>query len=409
MLIPTVPSEKVYAYTDGYTLIGDVSIPFAEYMPGTYFTKNGTACTCHDNAAINCVANGAYCNCMRYVTIDGVQIDLLAVQCIGFARYCFYRLFGFIDHPQLSADLYYNAGTLSYGQVTATSVRQLFSALKPGAHIRFNLAASQHSVILLSQNESGFTVYQCNSGGNGIPQSSCVISTKTYTWESFASYAYRGIVFANMPYNYPERLEYSSTPYEPVEHVDGIYTVTDNLKLRAQPSTDGEWLDTISAGTQIYVAEVTYGWGRVVYNGKQGYISLLYAYYTSEAPKLSPVTDKVHAQNGYLFGLEIGQTEADIKVLFECEGITTSITENDTVKTGDYIHIVENGQIVYTAIAVIYGDVNCDGMLSTADCMLIKAMLMGEEQATTVTLAADVNADGLHTTADYKKLKQVLA
>lgn len=409
LLVPTAPAKEACAYTDGFILIGDVSIPFAEYMPGTYFTKNGTACTCHNNASVNCVANGVYCNCTRYVTVEGKQIDLLAVQCIGFARYCFYRIFGFIDHPQLSSNLYYNAGSLSYGQVTATSVKQLFSALKPGAHIRFNLAASQHSVILLSQFDGGFTVYQCNSGGNGIPQENCIISTKTYTWESFASYAYRGIEFANMPYNYPEKLEYSDTPYEPIVRTDGIFTTTENLKLRAEPNTESEWLDTISVGTEIYVAEMDNGWGRVVYNGKQGYISLAYAYYTREAPKLSSLSDKVYAENGYLYGLEIGQMESDVKTMFEREGITTTIAENATVKTGDYVHIVENEKIVYTAIVVIAGDVNCDGALSTADCLLIKALLVGEDAAELAVKAADINGDGTPTTADYKKLKLLIS
>ena len=409
LLIPAVPSEKAYAYTDGFTIIGDVSIPFAEHMPGTYFTKNGAACTCHENAAINCVTNGAYCNCTRYVTVNGVQVDLLAVQCIGFARYCFYRLFGFIDHPQLSEGLYYNAGSLSYGQVTAASVQQLFSALKPGAHIRFNLAASQHSVILLSQNESGFTVYQCNSGGNGIPNEKCIISTKSYTWDSFASYAYRGIEFANMPYNYPERLKYSDTPNEPILRTDGIYTTTDNLRLRAQPSTDSEWLDTLSAGTQIYVAEIINGWGRVVYNGKQGYISLSYAYYTKDAPQLSPVSDGVYAENGYLYGLIAGVTDAEVKAMFNNEGVSTSLAENETVKTGTLLSITDNEQTVYTAVIIVSGDVNCDGLLSTADCLLVKGYLSGEDRSTLSALASDVNTDGLYTTADYKRLKLLIS
>ena len=194
--VPIVASSS-YEYTDGYVKIGETVIPFREYMPGDYFTKNGSACTCHELSSIDCIASGVYCNCMRFVNIDGQDVDLLSVQCIGFARYCFYRLFGFAD-TYLNTSLFYNAGTLSYGQVTATTVKNLISSVKPGAHIRFKLASSEHSVILLSQNSEGFTVYQCNSGGNGIPNSSCVISTKTYTWESFATYAYRGVLYAKI-------------------------------------------------------------------------------------------------------------------------------------------------------------------------------------------------------------------
>lgn len=408
LLVPNIKCEKAYAYNDGYTLIGDVSIPFAEYMPGTYFTKNGQACVCHANSAVDCVANGVYCNCTRYVNIDGVQVDLLAVQCIGFARYCFYRLFGFIDHPQLNPDLYYNAGTLSYGQVTEAAVKQLFSKLKPGAHIRFKLASSQHSVILLSQNENGFTVYQCNSGGNGIPQASCIVSTKTYTWLSFANYAYRGIVHANMPCNYPERLEYSQTPYEPTNRTDGIYTTTTNLRLRERASTESAWLDTISTGTQIYVAEINGEWGRVIYNGKVGYISLAYTYYTKQAPQLASDTEGVYAKNGYVFGLPVGVKAEDLGKLFSNEGISCDIADNESIKTGAIINITEGESVVYSAIIVLSGDVNGDGLVSTADCAALQGILMGDATKAHFLYAADVNGDSMQSTTDYKKLKLVL-
>lgn len=408
VLLPlaSVPTEaEAEGYTDGYTLIGDVSIPFENYMPGTFFTKNGAACTCHYDQSIDCVANGPRCNCLRYVDIDGIQVDLLSVQCIGFARYCFYRLFGFLDSPYTDPDKYYNAGSIPAGQVTAGSVKQLFSALKPGAHIRFRLSASEHSVILLSQNDGGFTVYQCNAGGNGVESSSCVVSTKSYTWESFASYAYRGIVFANMPYDYPERLEYSPLPFETSPRESGVYTTTDNLKLREEPDTESAWLDTISAGTRIYVAEISGGWGRVVYNGKLGYISLAYARYTSEAPKLVPTVGDVEVLDGYAVGVPAGTGAAELAAMFTGGVIDTSLAGGETAKTGSFVHIKEGSDVVYTAIVVVRGDVNGDGFISTADCASIQNILTGGAAKRHFILAADVNGDGSVNTPDYKRLR----
>ncbi len=404
LLLPFVKVENVAAYSDGFTLIGDVSIPFAEYMPGTYFTKNGLACTCHGNVAVNCVANGDGCNCLRYANIGGETVDLRAVQCIGFARYCFFRLFGFIDLPEDNPVLYYNAGTLNYGEVTPEAVKQLFSLLKPGAHIRFKLAWSEHSVILLSQNDLGFTVYQANSGGNGTPQEDCIVSTKSYTWESFASYAFRGVVFAHMPTNYPEKFEYSDMPYQPTEKTSGIYKTTANLKLREGASTETAWLDTLALGTEIYVAEILGDWGRVIYNGAEGYISLNYAAFVKELPLLLSNTEGIYAQNGYIFGLTLDTAPDDLQAMFDTATVST---EEELLKTGALINVIE-GDVSYTLTAVINGDVNGDGALSTADCATIQGLLMGDNLKTHFALAADFNGDGMQTTADYRKLKQAL-
>ncbi len=398
------------AYTDGYTKIGEVSIPFAEYMPGTYFTKNGLACTCHDNNTINCVLSGPYCNCVRFVTVDGVSLDLLSVQCIGFARYCFYRLFGFIDHPN-NASLYYNAGSIAYGNVTASSVRQLISSLKPGAHIRFKLAYSEHSVILLNQNSLGFTVYQCNSGGNGIAQASCVISTKTYTWESFASYAYRGIVFANMPKSYPVSLEYSDTPFTGGEYKVGNYITTDNLKLRSGNGTEFEWLDTIPYGTTLSVTEVINNWGRTSYNGKEGWICLDYAGFIPETILLIPKEDSgIYIKDSFIYGLEAGVTGEAFLAMFENERLSLNRDTAKAVGTGTVVSLTENGNTVYSATVVIAGDTNGDGLLTTFDGANVKAHLTGSTALEgAFGLAADANGNGIINTADYKLTALLMA
>lgn len=401
--VPTASVSSSYTYTDGYTKIGDVSIPFAEYMPGTYFTKNGLPCTCHDNASVNCVASGADCNCLRFVDFNGESIDLLSVQCIGFARYCFYRLFGFAD-TYLNTSLFYNAGTLNYGQVTASNVKTLISSLKPGAHIRFKLAYSEHSVILLSQNSLGFTVYQCNSGGNGIPQSACVISTKTYTWDSFASYAYRGVLYANMPNDYPSVLEYSDTPFDKSVYTVGTYITTDNLRLRAGNGTSYEHLDTIPFGTTVTVTEVIDNWGKTSYNGIEGWICLDYATYVPEEIPLTPQKDSgIYIKDNFIYGAAAGTVGKDLLKMFEEAGLELNCGEENTVGTGTVVSVTKNGSTVYSATVVITGDTNGDGLVTTADFTNIKAHLSGNTVLEgAFWLAADANGNGVTTTADYK-------
>lgn len=401
-VVPTSVSSSP-SYSDGYTKIGDTVIPFPEYMPGTYFTKNGLPCTCHDNSSINCVASGPYCNCKRFINIDGKELDLLAVQCIGFARYCFYRLFGFADHD-LNSSLFYNAGTLTYGQVNAATVKTLVSSLKPGAHIRFKLAYTEHSVVLLSQNSEGFTVYQCNSGGNGIPQADCVVSTKTYTWESFAVYAYRGIVFAHMPYNYPQNLEFSDTPFEETVYKAGKYQLTANLRLRSGSGTDYEWIDTLPEGEVVEIVEVNGNWGKTSYNGKTGWISLEFAAYLGSNEVFVPKSNSnIYIKDGYVYGLDYGVNGAKLLACFENTNLSLSCSEGDTVGTGTTISIMDNGTIIDTVTLILKGDTNGDGLLTTADCATIKLYLNNTSLPNgAFLLAADTNGNGILSTSDYK-------
>lgn len=57
------------------------------------------------------------------------------------------------------------------------------------------------------------------------------------------------------------------------------FTTTDNLHLREEPNTDSDILLVIPEGTALDVVEIDedFTWGRVAYNGKEGWISLDFA------------------------------------------------------------------------------------------------------------------------------------
>ncbi|MBE6677724.1 MAG: hypothetical protein E7597_02890 [Ruminococcaceae bacterium] len=408
LLVPIAPPQKAsaYVYTDGFVTVGDVTFPFAEYMPGDYFSKNGRACTCHDNASINCVASGEYCNCLRFVNIDGTELDLLAVQCIGFARYTFYRLFGFIDADH-NSHLFYNAGTIEAGNVTEQSVKQLIAHLKPGAHIRYKLAYTQHSVILLSQNSEGFTVYQANAGGNGIESSPCVVSTKTFTWQQFAQTAYRGIVFAHMPVNYPTDLGFSDNPYGD-EIPTGTYITTDNLNLRSGAGTEYESLTVIPKDTYLLIDEISSNWGHVIYEEFEGFVSLGFVSYVE---LLTPKKDSgLTVENGYIFGIPTGTTPMSLNNAFMNDIVNFSCGGSEYIGTGVYIDAIVGDYPISRGAVVIYGDINGDGLISSVDCVKLKASLKGDEALTgAFAVAADMDGNGLYTTSDYKRLQLFLA
>lgn len=259
--------DAAASYSGEYVDVGGVTLPLAEYMPGSFFTKNGYACTNH--ATADCVSNGSDCNCMRYYPTGDpstCEVDLLAVQCYGFSRLVFYKCFGFIDHS-INASRYYNVGTLYASAISESSVKSLLMKAAPGAHVRL---ARGHSVSILSMDDTHITIYHANSGGDGVASASCVVSTICFTWADFATYARAGIEFVHMPNVYPGWINTSP------DYTTGKYVTTDYLNLRSQPNTEGTVYLTIPIDTEIQITEIDGDWGKTSFEGYEGWVYLLY-------------------------------------------------------------------------------------------------------------------------------------
>ncbi len=197
------------------------SLPLDEYPIGSYFTKNGKRCTCHSYN--NCIPSGKSCNCMRFWPTGNsydCEIDLLGVQCIGFARFCQYRLFGYIDYGD-TADRFTNllGGRLKAWSWSAADAEYYIKNAGVGGHIRI----STHSIIILEVRDEGFVTYECNGKIYG---SECLVFSRYFTWESFYE-AYGGTAwrYLNIPKEYPApptitpsttAPETTSTPTSPV-------------------------------------------------------------------------------------------------------------------------------------------------------------------------------------------------
>lgn len=186
-VLSTIFSVNVFAASN--IKINGVDIGYAA---GQYFSKNGKACTCHNQN--KCVPEKSGCNCKH---VNGTA------QCYAFALWCENKLFGYNDVSQPSK--FKNLGSVAAGSLTASKIKDLINSAPLGSHIRTN--GLQHSMVLMSKTSKGFTVAQANGSNNNeySSWSACRIGTATYTWQSYVSSTYgkRGIAFIKAPKNAP--------------------------------------------------------------------------------------------------------------------------------------------------------------------------------------------------------------
>ena len=394
------------SYTGPYVQVGAVTLPLAEHMPGTFFSKNGQACTCHNTSSTYCIQSVGNCNCMRYYPTgykDTCEIDLLSAQCFGFARMIFYKCFGFLDHSS-NQSLYYNVGTLSSGAVTANSVKSLLMNAATGAHVRL---AAGHSVSILDMDEDFIIIYHGNAGGDGVTSQPCVISTRRYTWEQFANAAAKGILYVNMPYNYPD------SSVIPTVKVPGFYKLNSNLNLRPEANTQSDPLTIIPNNTIINVTEVNGFWGKTEYNGLSGWVFLEYATFFSLIT-ISPSGDTFSlGADGYLRGKAWKYTYDTFAELFDKQNISVTAPDGSDMSQGGYIGsgckitLTVGGEITDEATICIAGDINGNGALDVGDYIMVKRHVMKTLTFDEIqSESADVSGDNAVNADDYILIKR---
>ncbi len=401
-----VSTAAAIAYTGPYVKVGNTTLPLAEHMPGTYFTRNGKACTCHYTE--DCIANGSGCNCMRYYPTGNkstCEIDLMSVQCFGFARLVFYKCFGFIDQAQ-NADLYYNVGSLSRSQISESSVKALMLKAAPGAHVRLSQG---HSVSILTMDSDFIVIYHGNAGGDGVASSSCIVSTRRYTWAEFARAVSAGIDYIHMPYNYPD----SSLVL--TEKKVGYYRITseDGLRLRAEPNTQSGIYAVIPFNEIVKVTQVDQFWGKTTYAGETGWVFLEYTtFYT--ALKILPSGDVFkRSDDGYLRAAIWSLSSDSFSEYFDKQSIVTrtregALFETDAyITTGATVSLVVDGTTIDTATVCIAGDINCNGILDVGDYIVARRAYFGNfKLGEPQKMAADVSGNGEIDSMDYVLIKR---
>lgn len=189
------PAERLEV-EEGTKLSGNIFINGVDigYAGGDYFSTTGKECACHGRGTCG---EASDCTC---TTENG------ACQCYGFAKWCQKKLFGCSETGAGSPAQFMNLGSLSAGNMSAENLKELlYGKAMPGAHIR--TAGDQHSLIITSIDENGFSIVQAN-GSNNLEYSGyykCRIGTYDYTWQSYAAstYGQRGIAYVNTPKELP--------------------------------------------------------------------------------------------------------------------------------------------------------------------------------------------------------------
>ena len=196
LLAVSIPLQTLTVSAASNIVINGVDIGYAD---GSYFTKNGKSCAnsywsngrCHKNDV--CVsATSSQCNCMRYWPTGSpstCQVDLLASQCFGFARYCQWKVYGYFD---ASATSYFTdiTGSLSASSCTESTLKSKLLGCAPATHVRLK---GGHSVSIVNTTSYGADVADCNYNGY------CIVRFKTYSWAELATYfkSYSGVEYAN--------------------------------------------------------------------------------------------------------------------------------------------------------------------------------------------------------------------
>lgn len=185
----------VYGYTDCSVIAGNVTLPLPEFPVGSYATSDGE---CHSDA---------YC-LDTYPLPNGRSLYVYGTQCLGFARYVFYRCFGVIDCTFTGLGGYYSV-VENEGYVSASYLEQLFNSsdVLPGAHIRIaysSAADNGHSMIYMKSDDTYIYTYECNL------KHECDVTVVRRTWSQMAEFANNkgGLAFIHMPNVYPDTLDW---------------------------------------------------------------------------------------------------------------------------------------------------------------------------------------------------------
>lgn len=423
-MLPAVPAAAAdaAAYTDNPYMIERLNEVLAEYPPGSYFTNNGRPCSCHQQPT--CCVTPYGCNCKRM--IDGV--DLYAWQCFGYARYVFYRCFGFVDYAA-NESLYVNVGSIAAGEMNRENLRALLEKTKTGAHIR---ARGRHSMIFLNIDEDGFNVLHGNWDNR------CGVYLTHFTWAQFVSkYGGVGIEYIKQPKDYPGEDPVAPpfgevTPPTIEGDVPGTYRITaDVLNIRSGPGTSFERIGQLREGAQVAVTAVKDGWGTIAYGGGTGWISLEFA------ELLEPALTGIQAEwrGGAAPDCRVGETLDQALLLVTAiysNGKTAVLNrgysvEYDFSQPGEQpVRIWYQGREATLTVAVqpatdptgpteptppeqpiLRGDVDGNGAVNTTDARLVLQAAVGKGELTDrAAEAADVDGDGAVNTTDARLILQ---
>ena len=220
------PATREYTGHSFTVKVGNVTLPLPEYPNGSYCTTTGGPCP---NGHIYGLEN-----CKRYYTYNGQTVDVFGWQCMGFARYVFWRCFGVVDFPEVaSGNGYYHA--VSGVSISANYLKSIFgSKIKAGAHIR----ANGHSMAYMGCDSNYVYTYEGNYNNH------CRVHTVARTWNEMANFMSRSFEYIDMPTTYPA----SEPEYLTIN--DGTYSIASAADTNCLVSVAG---DSTESGANIQI------------------------------------------------------------------------------------------------------------------------------------------------------------
>lgn len=160
------------AITATATSVHGVGLPLSRYSHGRYYNKIGRACTCHDSleSCTNIDSNGVG-TCYSCEKFNG------AAQCMGFAHYIYYQIWG----VNVSGISYLNKSLN-----TSVEARDFLWSISSGTEVRVKGPETYgHSIIIANVTGNNVTIYHANGSGG------CMVEYETMSFADFvADYNY---------------------------------------------------------------------------------------------------------------------------------------------------------------------------------------------------------------------------
>jgi hypothetical protein len=134
----------------------------------------------------------------------------------------------------------------------------------------------------------------------------------------------------------------------------------------------------------------------------------------NEIQKITPKVDSAYTVgSGCLLGVKPGTTADQLLSRMENEQLEAldcngaKISGSTVVGTGAVLNLYVNGALADTAVLVVLGDMDGNGLVDATDCLRVKAAFLGEYSLTGAQkLAADVDGNGKIDSTDYLRIKE---
>lgn len=231
-------------------------------------------------------------------------------------------------------------------------------------------------------------------------------------------------------------LDYAKYVSETQSFSTGTYVTSNDLNLRSGIGTAFDVCDIIPVGTQIFVTEVSAGWGKVSFEGTDGWVCLDFANYSqsvettepavttapaetetvvSETTQVTAPSSSSYSGNDYstgkytvaeLINFRTSNSDSALSYGLIPESTVVKVTETK----GNWGKISYRGfegwicldyAIATASAATVTGDMNGDDKLNATDVRIMVAnMQKGLEYTVAEKAALDVNGDGIITASD---------